>query len=238
VRFEETVAVSDPKVALAVHELLGGRVGRYPKLEAVKGARLDIQINLGGGGVLPTEAPFSGWKMTSDDGWTVTLMPDHVALETSNYTTWEGDFGPRLGQIIDAVSETVAPATEQRVGLRYIDRIDYPPVASASEWQGRIADEFLGPILHPILGPAVKTTQQQVVIDISPGVQCVVRHGYFVEPKAPQPAYLLDFDVFRAAVRPFDPGEVKAAADTFNVISLQMFQQATTAKLRQSLASE
>ena len=42
VRFEETLAVSDAKLVLRLHGDLGGRAGRYPKLESVRGdARRD-----------------------------------------------------------------------------------------------------------------------------------------------------------------------------------------------------
>jgi uncharacterized protein (TIGR04255 family) len=237
VRFEETLAISDSKLMLAIHERLGGRTGRYPKVEAVKGLRVDFQINVAGSGQLPSEAPYSGWRLSSEDGWTVSIMPDHVALETTRYTTWDADFRVRLAELIDAVQAEIEPGTEQRLGLRYIDRITDPPVDSPVEWRGYIAAELLGPVLHEALGPAVKTTQQQVVLDFGSGVQCLFRHGFFADPNLEgRLTYLLDFDVFRADIQQFDPDGIKAAADQFNKLSLQLFQQATTADLRRILA--
>ena len=238
VRFEETLAVSDPKLILAIHERLGGRAGRYPKLEAVKGSRLDVQINVAGASLLPSEAPFSGWRLSSEDGWTVSVMPDHYALETTRYTTWDGDFRPRFAELTDAVRSEIGPATEQRLGLRYIDRVSFPPVETAAGWRGYIADEFLGPVLHEVLGAAVKTTQQQVVLDFGAGVQCLLRHGFLADQNQEgRLTYLLDFDVFRGVLQQFDADGIKAAADQFNELSLQLFQQATTPELRRILAA-
>ena len=237
VRFEETLAISDPKLMLAIHRRLGGRTGPYPKVEAVKGLRFDVQINVAGVNSLPSEAPYSGWRLSSEDGWTVSVMPDHVALETTRYTTWDADFRSRLGELIDAVQTEIKPATEQRLGLRYIDRITHPPVDSPAAWRGYIATELLGPVLHDALGPAVKTTQQQVVLDFGSGVQCLLRHGFFADPNQEgRLTYLLDFDVFRADLQPFDPEGIKSAADQFSELSLQLFQQATTTDLRRILA--
>lgn len=237
VRFEETLGVSDPKLMLAIHRRLGGRSGLYPKVEAVKGLRLDVQVNVAGSGQMSSESSYSGWRLSSEDGWTVSIMPDHVALETTRYSTWGEDFRPRLGELIDAVQAEIEPATEQRLGLRYIDRITEPRVDSPADWQGLIATELLGPALHPSLGPAVRTTQQQVILDLGEGVQCLLRHGFFPDPNQEgRLTYLLDFDVFRGDLQQFDPESVKSAADQFNVLSLQLFQQATTEDLRHILA--
>ncbi len=238
VRFEETLAVSDPKLMFAIHERLGGRTGRYPKLEAVKGSRLDVQISVTGASLLPSESPYSGWRLSSEDGWTVSVMPDHFALETTSYTTWDGDFQSRFAELTDAVQSEIGPATEQRLGLRYIDRVSEPPVETAAGWRGYIADEFLGPVLHNVLGSAIKTTQQQVVLDLGEGAQCLLRHGFFADQNQEgRLTYLLDFDVFRSVLQPFDADGIKAAAGQFNELSLQLFQQATTPELRRILAA-
>jgi uncharacterized protein (TIGR04255 family) len=239
VRFEETLAVSDPKLILAIHQRLGGRAGHYKRIESVKGTRIELQVGPGGATFPPAEATQSGWRLVSDDAWTVSVMPDHVALETSKYTTWGGDFRPRLVELVDAATAEIKPATEQRLGLRYIDRITRPLVVEAAEWEPYVAPEFLGPILHPSLGPAVKTAQQQIILEFDGGVRCLLRNGFLADPNADgRLTYVLDFDVFRAELQPFDPEGIKETADRFNHLSLQLFQQATTPELRRALSDE
>jgi uncharacterized protein (TIGR04255 family) len=65
------------------------------------------------------------WRLsTMDDGWTVVLARDFVALETSEYTT-RVDFLHRLGTVLEAlVAADLAPVVTDRLGVRYIDRIE------------------------------------------------------------------------------------------------------------------
>ena len=238
IKFEETLAVADGRLILAFHEALGGARGPYPKVEQIRGSRLDIPVSLGAPARAPSETPFTGWRMQSSDGWIVTIMPDSAALETTRYTTWSADFQPRLSQLMAAVAEHIKPATEQRLGLRYVDRIADPPVSSPSEWRGLVTDEFLGPILHPTLGPLVRATQQQIILDLGDGIRAIVRTATALDPSPNErPAFVLDFDVFREGVLPFDSSSIEAAAADFHDLNLRLFQQATTQGLRNTLSS-
>ncbi len=68
-------------------------------------------------------------------------MPDHVSLETTSYTTWGDDFQPRLTALIEATATCVEPAIEQRLGLRYVDRIRELELTSIGAWRDYIAPE-------------------------------------------------------------------------------------------------
>ena len=92
IRFDRRLRVGEAPTALAFHEDLGGPSGRYQQLDEIEGQQLVI---LAGPGVEQTSQSrkTSGWKFSSENGeWIVTLMPDHVALETTAYTTWDDDF--------------------------------------------------------------------------------------------------------------------------------------------------
>jgi uncharacterized protein (TIGR04255 family) len=169
--------------------------------------------------------------MESDDGsWVVSLMPDHAALETTAYTTWD-EFQPRLATLIDATAEHVRPTFEQRLGLRYVDRIRELELATAPEWEPFIAPELLGLAGHPQLGQAIKTAQQQILLDVDDGVQCLLRHGLIADEQRGVADYVLDYDVHRVRSRPFDAESIKEAAEVFNRAALQLFQASVRREL-------
>lgn len=239
VQFEETLQVSDSRFGLNVHEALGARKGSYPRLNARHGQAFNVQ--LGPGGFQPSITPQqNGWQLSSEDGlWVVAFMPSYVALETTRYTTWGGDFRPRLAQLLEVTSKHISPATEQRLGLRYVDHITEPVVNTPQEWQGYISTELLGPILHPGIGPAVVASQQQVELDLGDDVRSILRHGFLSDPARDGAlGYALDFDISRAGVRAFDVEDILGAVDYFNLTALQLFQQAITPKMLSYLATE
>lgn len=234
VRYEEVLAVSDSRVILSIHRALGGRTGLYPKVERMQEAGIEIQV--GPGSVVAPALPLAqspGWRLSSQDGrWTVSIMPSHVALETTRYTTWGDDFKVRLAKVLEAVGEHIAPETEQRLGLRYVDRLTEPVVDSPRGWEGLIAPELLGPILHARLGPAMLAAQQQIDLAAEEGIRCSLRHGCFADrTRDGALTYLLDFDVYREGISPFDVDDIRVAADAFNKLNVQLFQQAVTPKM-------
>jgi uncharacterized protein (TIGR04255 family) len=237
VKFEARPAVVDARLAVAFHDSLGGHNGRYDKLEPVAAQALSIQ----GGpmGIQSSTQSLPGWRIrSSDGGWTIVLMPDHVALETSRYTTWSGDFEPRLHSVLDATVRHIEPALEQRLGLRYVDRITEPPVETAAEWREYINPTFLGPALDELLGEGVRAAQQQIDLDLGQATTASIRHGFFADPtREGKPTYLLDVDVYRESGLLFDPVGIKATLKQLHERSSQIFQRVITPTMLQYLDS-
>lgn len=235
IRHERRLVVAEGSTALLVHNALGGSTGRYPNLDEVTGGELNMVVGLGAVQNV-SETKSSGWRFASADGmWAVTLMPDHFALETTAYTTWEGDFQERLAELIDAVAAHVAPVFERRVGLRYIDRITELALTDLTAWERYLRPELLGLVLHPELGPGVVQGQQHLVLELDEGVGASVRHGAVAEPDKETIDYQLDFDIFRQGSRGFDADALKAVADEFNIHGLQLFQACVTQDLLDAL---
>ncbi len=231
IRFENRFVVSESATALAFHEALGGREGQYPDVEEASTASGNVVIGPGGPTVSET-AKLSGWRFRAGDGaWVVTLMPDHVALETTAYGTWADAFEPRVGEVISAVAELVEPAFEQRIGLRYIDRITGLELKNLTEWKEYIRPELLGAICHPELGPSIRAAQQQLVIEIDDDVRANLRHGAVDDPEADTVDYLLDYDIYRQGGRRFDADGIKTSVGQFNAYALQLFHASITDKL-------
>jgi uncharacterized protein (TIGR04255 family) len=231
IRFDHRAQIEESTVALAVHEQLGGAGGPYPQLEPIEGQQLVVS---GGLGVEPqTEQRSSrGWRIASENGeWMVTLMSDHVGLETTGFTTWEEDFLPRLRDVVEAITNHLQPVIEQRLGLRFVDRIEELELDSIVAWSDYIAPEFLGPIVHPELGPAVSGMGQQVVLRVDEQLRAAIRSGPITDRDDGRVDYLLDYDIFRQGGRQFSADEVIATAAKLNTCAHQLFQVSITEKL-------
>jgi len=239
VKFEEIVAVSEPRTMLAFQNELGGRTGAYPRSEHLASPTITIR-QIGNSLPQPSlEAVQHGWRLVSADGaWAVTLMPDNVALETTHYMTWDGDFRERLRSVLAALSKSVSPATEQRLGLRYVNQIAHPPVKASAQWEKYIAPELLGAVLHNHLGPRVAAAQQQFDLDCGDDIKCGLRHG-FADPRRTNGSfvYLIDIDVYREDIHEFDPDDSEVTATEFNDISVQIFRECITDHLYDILSS-
>lgn len=230
-RFDQRAQVGESGVALAIHAELGGAEGPYPQLEQIEGQQVIIS---GGLGVeAQTEQRSSaGWRLASEGGdWIVTLMPDHVGLETTKFTTWEEDFQPRLKALVEAAARHLEPVIEQRLGLRYVDRIEELGHDSIAAWCDYIAPELLGPINHPKLGPTVTAMGQQLVLRLDEQLRAAVRSGPITDRDDGRVDYLLDYDVFRQGGRPFDAAGVIATAANLNTWAHQLFELSITEKL-------
>jgi uncharacterized protein (TIGR04255 family) len=173
----------------------------------------------------------SGWTMRSDEGtWTVTLDPEFFSLETSAYENWPG-FRGRLSDLLGAVQATYAPGFEVRIGLRYVDEIVHPDVATPTGWKGWIRDELLGPLAHSDFGNAVRAIQQIVELDAGGSYRVILRHGTSPVGGDSRWLYLLDHDCFRQAGRPLQADAVLSSADDLHRLALQVFQASISPEL-------
>jgi uncharacterized protein (TIGR04255 family) len=235
-RFEEHANVSDPHVARGFHEALGGSGGQYPTAQSlVGGQRVTIAISPTGQPVADTK-PSEGWRFSSSDGASaVTLFPDSVGLETTAYKTWP-EFADRIASVINVLVDQVAPAFEQRLGIRFVNRIQNQGIQSPAAWDGLLSEYLLGPILHPGLASAVRGTQQIVQLDLGDGVACGLRHLLVpADANRAEFDYLIDLDVFRERGIPFDPAGVESALTTFNDYAVQLFQAVVKPELLERL---
>jgi len=238
IRLGEPAPLSEGKNALAIHQGLGGRTGGYPKLERSVTQAIAVQMveNAVQPAVMP---PQQGWRMSSADGaWTVHLMADVITLETTAYSTWEGDFRDRFLRLLSIVHHHVPLSLEQRLGLRYVNRITEPPIKHPHEWREYIVPELLGPALDERLRSAIRATQQQIDLDVGNGASCNMRHGFFFDAERGNvPTYLLDYDIYREGLRPFDLNEVMETIDGFHRLVLQLFQASITQQMYDFLRS-
>lgn len=227
IRHEHKLEVADTRRALAVHEILRDR---YPFMEEQTAQELALAAGPGGVHALPAQSS-RGWRMRSENGgWTAVIMPDYFALETTKYEDW-GDFSERLRSLATAVSDVIAPAFEQRVGMRMIDRIVRPEVTSPQGWRGLVDDYFLGPLGHPGIGDYIQATQHLLQLDGGDGRTVLLRHGFSPDPETSGSAYILDHDCFVQRGTTFKTDDTLTEVGALHYLACQVFQAAVTQKL-------
>jgi uncharacterized protein (TIGR04255 family) len=236
VRFEYTPSVGDGMNAVAFHGAIGGLKGDFSQRQLV---RSGVQVAMGQAPQLPVSLGLgaNGWNFHSpDNAWLISLTSEHLTLQTSRYGSWEDPFRPRLALAVSALVKEFHPAIEQRIGLRYVNRIRGKQVATAYGWSKYISSSFLGPAANSDLGPSVQESQNMVAFGLDGGKTAMVRYGTLRDLESPEFLdYVFDCDIYRADNRDFDLEAISSAFDDFNHTALQLFQAAATPELLTSL---
>ncbi len=113
VRFSYTPSLVTDEAEAAIHDLLRA----YPVRE-----RVDFSgPGQGTGASVITNYRFS----TVDNRWIVTVAADFVAIATTAYES-RADLIERLAECLKAIAVVESPARVERVGVRYVDRVEDP----------------------------------------------------------------------------------------------------------------
>jgi uncharacterized protein (TIGR04255 family) len=238
VRFEQNLAVAAGDTLLRIHEHLRGPDGPYPRVESQQMVSAQVQIgSVGWAQPIPPTQPVRGLRMRSNDGtWILSVMPDFLSLETTAYTTWTQDFRHRVEEILEAINEHVRPRVEERIGLRYVNRISEPEVVTPADFRGLISNGLLGPAADDFWATGITGIQQQIEVHVDADIQCVLRHGTI--PRSTGfgiEGYLLDLDLFRQQPRKFDLEHIVSSSDQLNEAATAVFHESLTPEYRERL---
>jgi uncharacterized protein (TIGR04255 family) len=228
VRFTAAVAEISPTDAAALRDDLAKGTGiDYPSIQPA--FQQQVQIDFGAQGVSRVNEQSKGWQIASANGTShVTLMPDALIMQISEYERWSTSMKAPLGILLASLERLVEPSLVHRIGLRYIDRFQDRECDSVASWQGKIDDALLGPVLNKVFGDKIRGAQQQIEIQLDDHHGALLRHGPVNDERSKIVQYLLDTDVFRHSTFEFDAGEVLASAERLNRTALSLFQAATT----------
>lgn len=193
-----------------------------------------------GAGATPTR------MMNRDRTLSINVAPTALIVEASAYTQFE-TFMPILEAALDAVSSAAAIAGIQRVGLRYVDEIRVPGIATVADWEPFI-DPTLLPALHLDDSFRPTTTQGLVEFDVNEHQKTVMRFGamdgFTVDPNGPLvlrrrgegPYFLIDLDSFwlapNDATPEFDAKDVLEKCVQLRKPVRTLFEASITDRLR------
>ena len=169
--------------------------------------------------------------------WRVSLGMDFVALETSRYDS-RNDFLGRLGKVLASVETCFGPAEAQRLGLRYIDRLEGEAVRRLGEL---VQPSVLG-ILKPEAGqPGVlreatahMMTQAQFVAEEGAiqgrwgNLPANATYDPNALPPVGEPSWVLDLDMFSLQALPFKSDELVGMAEAFSKRTYSVFRLMVT----------
>jgi uncharacterized protein (TIGR04255 family) len=182
-------------------------------------------------GVTPGR-PQTAWRFGDVEGhWRVSLAPDFVALETTEYTS-RSDFLVHLREILAALDEHVEPKLIDRLGIRYIDRIVGQAVEDIAKL---VRPEVRGITGTPAASHALHALSESLfTLD---GARVLARWGRLpagatVDPAAieptNEPSWILDLDMFSSEPVPFDVDRVVDNARGFAERIYTFFRWAVT----------
>lgn len=170
-------------------------------------------------------------RFVNDAGWRASLARDFLALETTRYVS-RADFLERLRFLLGALTKQVTPARVDRLGVRYIDRIQGEDLAN------------IGTLIHPELAGVAKTSfASQCTHSLSDNLfdlddaQLAGRWGLLppnatpdpstIEPIA-QPSWILDLDMSTKSHTDFTAEAIVAKAEAFAARIYTFFRWAVT----------
>jgi uncharacterized protein (TIGR04255 family) len=228
VRFTAAVAEVSPTDAASLRDALAEGTGRdYPAIQPA--FQQQVQIDFGAQGVSRVNEQAKGWQIAAANGASIiTLMPDVVIMQISEYERWSTSMKAPLSILLESLERLLEPSLVHRIGLRYIDRFQDRACDSVSAWQGKIDDGLLGPVLNKVFGDMVRGAQQQIEIKLDDHHGALLRHGPICDEGSKSVQYLLDTDVFRHSTFEFDVTEVLYSAERLNRTALSLFQAAMT----------
>lgn len=222
-RFPTEFRLSEAAILARIQDRLRDR---YPVAQATQ-QQMSIQLAVG-----PTPPQLMNQmgpgpiRFIGDDGaWIVTLGPDVLSLETTDYHDWVA-FLARFEAVLDAVHTDVAPPLIQRLGLRFIDELQHPEARTLADWSRFLDPELLGTAASARFAQLTTTTSEQITI-VQDEDAATITHAYTQNGRDADPpsTYLIDLDCF--STRPFalDRNALRAKLVRYHGAAWNMFRE-------------
>lgn len=194
-----------------------------PSVNPIEGA----DVVLGPRGASTTSS-ITGFQLTNDEGWTISLTNEWVTLETAAFTGYKSEFGPLLADVVRIASEAMEPVAVARLGLRFVNVLTLP---AQTDWTSCLHPAVLGAINAPELAQGLVGQSQQLVFQVAAGVSSAVRSG----PQPGNTAYLLDIDTFSEPATVWNTDQVVDGFATLNNHGVALFQALITPSMLNEL---
>lgn len=232
VRFVSGVSALPEEVAIAVWDGLGRDT--LPVFESHSVNTLNLTVSPQGAD--STSQVEHGWVLASSDRRTsVTLLPSMVAVQTSAYERYSTSLGAPLRLAVQLFVDATGASLVQRIGLRYINRLQDNAAHEPDFWRDHVRAPFAGPLTGD-LAPIVEMMHQQVLLRLEPTAAARINSGVFREEGADARwSFLIDLDVFREQAFSFDPDLCEGLARQLNRTAFPLFCQVLSDKYLDSL---
>lgn len=162
----------------------------YPTARVGRAAELIVTS----AGVVPAGDPDPVFQFVSaDEGWTITVGPDSMSLETTAYVDFT-DFLKRWYTILSAVVDAFHLTRQERIGLRYLNEMRCRTPLRAADLGRMVRPELVGPLGAMRRTEKLIGSSNELRFVQDRGV-CTMRHGLVERPDSSS-AYLLDIDSY------------------------------------------
>jgi uncharacterized protein (TIGR04255 family) len=134
---------------------------------------------------------------TKRKDFTLTLVPDALALTTTRYDRWEG-FKDLLAEPLNALIEIYKPSFFGRIGLRYQNAIQRTALKLEDQpWANLLNQHILGILAVSDFEPNILEVRKTIRATFPDGVGSVfLQHGFGGNDARDRSVYLLDFDLY------------------------------------------
>jgi uncharacterized protein (TIGR04255 family) len=161
---------------------------------------------------------------TSDKKWSLLLAKDSLSLTANAYQKWE-DFKEILHQPLEALKAIYIPSCFQRIGLRYINTIDYPAIGNDAPLTELFQSHVLGP-LNTSLAEKFEGMYSSSVIKLSGDSSVRLSTGlgekHDAESLSKQKVFIIDADFHTITTTEID--HATDVIDNFNCESGRLFR--------------
>ncbi len=234
-QFTEAAAVVSPSVGTGIAEALSADGGGGFQMLPL--SALTLALGPGQPQGVGSSPEADGWQLRRGQ-LVVNVGRSAVAVETTAYDGWTS-FRATIAALCGSLGELISVPGEQRLGLRYVDRIALPGVMRPGDWKDLLAPWLAAPLAHDKLGDAVLAVSGQVELTAGESTRATIRHRAFPDfERRGRHTVMLDLDTFRLGYRPFDANAVVTMSDEFNDIAHRLFEASITPALYDVFARE
>jgi len=225
VRFSHNFEIEEPSSVAGFQK---GLKLRYP--DAMPRQELLLELSVQGAQSSEMRTPSIYRFRDTSGAWVVSLSPDWIGLETTEYTNFE-DFRKRLDEALGLVEDQFAPAQTNRIGFRYVNEL---PCVGKGAWRELVQPELHGLAADDNVLDHLVDAVEELHLALGPN-KMNVRHG--VAANGEHSCYVFDIDAFSEARGEFSTDAILATVDELKSQAWSFFRASMTDELMSRLGT-
>ena len=187
-----------------------------------------LNLTLTPSGHQQTQESQVGWILASADRTTaVTLYSNLVAVQTAQYDHYRVSLGEPLARALALIVEATGASVINRIGLRFINRLQDLSADTPEFWAEHIQDGFSGPLTGS-LARLVEAAHQQTQLRLEENATARIISGVFREKEGNRYSFLVDLDVFREQAIAYEPQLCANLTRQLDRTALSLFSHVVT----------